>query len=266
MTKDPSWPELLEASQPKQHILQLYLCRDEAFFGRAVALFAASGLKKQEGVILVSTKAHWSTLSPLLESHGIDVPAAQARGQLSIVDAEDTLPRFMVNGMPDAPGFKRIAGEVIGRVRRSGYAKIRWWGEMVNLLWEAGNIQGFIRLEELFDEVGQEHALAIFCSVVMDPFDIEAHDVGLPGALKTHSHLIPVEHARRLEESMNRAMVDVLGAEKAAGLTVLIGKSQNPYAHVPAPQAAILWLKRLADGYAAAILAQARRYYYEPAS
>src|SRR5689334_5388538 len=120
MTNDASWPELLDGSRPKQHILQLYLCQDEAFFGRAVARFTASGLKKQEGVILVATKAHQRILSPILESHGIDVPAAQARGQLTLVDAETTLSRFMVNGMPDAGGFKSIAAEVIDRVRRSG--------------------------------------------------------------------------------------------------------------------------------------------------
>ena len=264
MTNDASWTELLDGSRPKQHILQLYLCSDEAFFGRAVALFAASGLKRQEGVILVATKAHRTILSPLLESHGIDVPAAEARGQLSILDAETTLPRFMVNGMPDAAGFKKIAAEAIGRMRRSGYSRVRWWGEMVNLLWEEGNVPAFIRLEELFDEVGRTHEIAIFCSVVMDPFDVEVHDLGLPGAMKAHSHLIPVEDYRRLEESVNRALIEVLGKEKGEALRVLMSRSQNPHAHVPAPQAAILWLKRLAEQHAPEILRRARAYYYAP--
>jgi hypothetical protein len=264
MTSTASWPELLDGARPKQHILQLYLCRDEAFFGRAVALFAASGLKKQEGVILAATKAHRALLSPLLESHGIDIPAAEARGQLTIVDAETTLPRFMVNGMPDAADFKRIAAEVIGRVRRSGYSRVRWWGEIVNLLWEEGNVQAFIRLEELFDEVGRSHEIAIFCSMVLDPFDIEAHDVALPGALKTHSHLIPLEDYRKLEESVNRALIEVVGREKGEALRVLMSRSQNPHAHVPPPQAALLWLKRLVEQQAPEILGRARTYYYAP--
>jgi hypothetical protein len=180
------------------------------------------------------------------------------------VDAETTLPRFMVNGMPDAADFKRIAAEVIGRVRRSGYSRVRWWGEIVNLLWEEGNVQAFIRLEELFDEVGRSHEIAIFCSMVLDPFDIEAHDVALPGALKTHSHLIPLEDYRKLEESVNRALIEVVGREKGEALRVLMSRSQNPHAHVPPPQAALLWLKRLVEQQAPEILGRARTYYYAP--
>lgn len=264
MSENGSWPQLLDAAQPKEHVLQLYLCRDQSFFGRAVALFAAAGLKKQEGVILVATRPHSDALLPLLESHGVDVPAATARGQLTVLDAEQTLPRFLVRGMPDAGTFKGIAADVIAKVRKAGYRRVRWWGEMVNLLWEAGNVEGFVRLEEMFDDLAREHAIAIFCSVVMDPFDIEVHDISLPGALKTHSHVIPAEHYDRLEQSVNRALDDVLGAEGGRALRGLMAKSHHPYAHVPAPQAAILWLKRMASDRAGEILAKARRYYYEP--
>jgi hypothetical protein len=264
LSQNGSWSELLEGSAPKQHILQLYLCRDQEFFGRAVALFAASGLKKREGVILLATKAHADALEPLLESHGIDVPKARAQGQLTIVDAEQTLPRFLVKGMPDPARFREIAETVIARVRQAGYPKVRWWGEMVNLLWEAGNVEGFIKLESLFDDLSREHSISIFCSVVMDPFDIEVHDISLPEALRTHSHLIPVEHYDRLDDSVSRALIDVLGPEQGKALKLLMSKSQHPHAQVPPPQANILLLKRMAADRAGTILAKARDYYYAP--
>jgi len=264
MSSNEVWSELLAGSKPKQHIVQLYLCRDEEFFGRAIALFAASGLKKNEGVILVATPAHWKGLRPLLEAHGIDVPEMQARGQLTVLDAAATLPRFLVDGMPDPEAFKEIAGQVIGKVRAAGFQNVRWWGEMVNLLWEAGNPKGFHRLEELFDEVAREQSISIFCSVVMDPFDVEAHELGLPEALKTHSHLIPVEHYARLEQSVDRALIEVLGEEQGQAMRILMKNSQLPHAHVPAPQSAILLLKRLVALHAREILTRARRYYYAP--
>jgi hypothetical protein len=166
--------------------------------------------------------------------------------------------------MPDPEGFKRIAGQVIEKVRTAGFQHVRWWGEMVNLLWEAGNPQGFHRLEELFDEVAREHVISIFCSVVMDPFDLEVHDLGLPEALKTHSHLIPVEHYARLEQSVDRALHEVLGQEQGQAMKLLMSKSQHPHAQVPPPQAAILLLKRLVGQQAREILTRARRYYYTP--
>jgi hypothetical protein len=41
--------------------------------------------------------------------------------------------------MPDAPVFLGLAADVIGQARTGGrYQKVRWWGEMVNVLWERG--------------------------------------------------------------------------------------------------------------------------------
>jgi hypothetical protein len=62
------------------------------------------------------------------------------QAQLTLLDADETLPRFMLEGMPDGDVFKEIAAGVIERARAGGrYPKVRWWGEMVNVLWEQGN-------------------------------------------------------------------------------------------------------------------------------
>ena len=67
----------------------------------------------------------------------MDVEAARERGQLTIVDADELLPRFIRDAMPDSPVFLGLAGDVIGQARAGGrYQKVRWWGEMVNVLLE----------------------------------------------------------------------------------------------------------------------------------
>ena len=254
------WSSLLEESGPPDHILQLY--EDHRFLAEPVALFIASAIKDGEGAIVVATPDHWRELEPLLSGRGVDVPATQARGQLAVLNAVETLPRFMVNGMPDAPTFKKIATEVIHRVRgASQNSKIRWWGEMVNLLWESGNVEAFVRLEELFTEVGRAESVAVFCSVSIDPFDVESHETGLPGALKTHSHMIPAEHYGKLASSVERAMKEVLGEREAKAVRTLIEMSKHPYAKTPAPQAAVLWIRNHVPQFAGEILALAKRYY-----
>src|ERR1700728_226368 len=101
------WCGLLAGAAPRDHIVQLY--QDQGFLNRAVCRFAASAIANGEGVILVPTKAHWEAFRPRLEAEGVDTMAAQVSGQLSIVDADELLPEFMRDAMPDAPLFLGLA-------------------------------------------------------------------------------------------------------------------------------------------------------------
>src|SRR6202161_4192913 len=143
------WCGLLADAAPRDHIVQLY--QDEQFLSRAVCRFAVSAINHGEGVILVPTSAHWNALRPRLEAEGVDVKAAQASGQLTVVDADQLLPGFMRNAMPDAPLFLGLAGETIARARGGDrFTKVRWWGEMVNVLVERGVVAASMGLEVLF--------------------------------------------------------------------------------------------------------------------
>ena len=84
------WGGLLAGAAPRDHIVQLY--QDQQFLNRAVCRFAAAAIANGEGVILVPTVAHWDAFRPRLESEGVDVKAAEKRGQLTIVDADNLLP------------------------------------------------------------------------------------------------------------------------------------------------------------------------------
>src|SRR5688572_15054838 len=120
------WDGLLASAGPRDHIVQLY--QDQQFLNRAVCRFAASAIANGEGVILVPTAAHWDAFRPRLEAEGVDTQAAQACGQLTVVDADELLPQFMRNAMPDAPVFLGLAADVIARARAGGrYPKVRWW-------------------------------------------------------------------------------------------------------------------------------------------
>ena len=168
------WDGLLAAAGPRDHIVQLY--QDQQFLNRAVCRFAAGAIANGEGVILVPTAAHWEAFRPRLEAEGVDVTARKAAGQLTVVDADELLPRFMNDAMPDAPVFLGLAADVIAKARGEGrYPKVRWWGEMVNVLWEQGNVAASMSLEDQFDRLAHHHEIAIFCSFVMDNFNSEVH-------------------------------------------------------------------------------------------
>jgi hypothetical protein len=247
------WRNLLHDAAPKEHIVQLY--QDEQFLNRAVCRFAAAALAHGEGVILVPTAAHWDAFCPRLEAEGVDIKEAQSQGQLTIVDADELLPQFMGEQMPDSPVFLGLAGEVVARARGGNrYPKVRWWGEMVNVLWERGNVTASMALEDLFDQLAHEHEIAIFCSFLMDNFDGEVHTRMLPRLGQNHSHLIPVENYFRLERAVADALREIVGPVEASVLEQKLLEDYAPPFTMPSSQALLFALRHVVPDVADAVL------------
>jgi hypothetical protein len=254
------WCGLLCGAAPRDHIVQLY--QDQQFLNRAVCRFAAAAIANGEGVILVPTVAHWDAFRPRLESEGVDVKAAQKRGQLTIVDADDLLPTFMRDGMPDSPVFLGLAANVISESRGSGqYQKVRWWGEMVNLLWERGDVAASMQLEDLFDQLAHEQDIAIFCSFLMDNFDGDVHARMLPRLGENHSHLIPVDDYARLERAVSDALRDTVGPDESRVLEAQLLSNYPGAFHMPRSQALLLALRQTLPVVADDVLRRSRTLY-----
>ena len=255
-----SWNRLLSEAAPSEHVVQLY--QDQDFLNRAVCRFAAAALANGEGVILVPTVRHWNSFRPRLVAEGVNVAAAQERGQLTIVDADELLPRFMHNAMPDSPVFLGLAADVVARVRGGGrYPKVRWWGEMVNILWERGDVAASMNLEDLFDQLAQKHDIAIFCSFLMDNFNGDIHTRILPRLSENHSHLIPVEDYARLERAVADALCDVVGPDEARVIETQLLSRYLPPCNMPRAQALLLALRQTLPTVADTVLQRSRTLY-----
>ena len=261
LAESESWDGLLAGAGPRDHIVQLY--QDQQFLNRAVCRFAAGAIANGEGVILVPTAAHWEAFSPRLEAEGVDVKAAQSRGQLTVVDADELLPRCMRGAMPDAPVFLGLAADVIANARgQERYPKVRWWGEMVNVLWEQGNVAASMSLEDQFDRLAKHHEIAIFCSFVMDNFNSEVQSRLLPRLGQNHSHLIPVEDYARLERAVSDALRQTVGANDARVLEQeLLSNYSQPF-RMPRSQALLLALREGLPEVAESVLTRSRKLYH----
>jgi hypothetical protein len=260
MTACEPWDEVVAEAEPCDHIVQLY--QDQDFLNRAVCRFAGAALANGEGIILVPTLTHWNAIRPRLESEGVDVDAARERGQLTVVDADEFLPRFMQDSMPDSPVFLGLAADVIGQARADGrYQKVRWWGEMVGVLWERGDVAASMALEDLFDRLAKQHDIAIFCSFLMDNFDGDVHARMLPRLGTNHSHLVPVEDYARLERAVADALRETVGVDEARALeSRLLAEYEEPFA-MPRAQALLLALHQLVPTVAAPVLQRSRELY-----
>jgi hypothetical protein len=237
-----SWKDLLANPGPTGHIVQLY--QDGDFYSEAISHFAAEGLAKGESIIIVATKPNWARISRRLLGKGVEVAKLRRRGQLTLLDADQTLPKFLVGNMPDAKIFKGLAHATIERARAGGkFPRVRWWGEMVNVLYVNGNERGSNRLEELFDEVAHEQSIAIFCSFLMDKYDPKIYDGAFGDVCRTHAHVIPAQDYGLHKHVVNRAIAEVIGRIEGPLLRSLVAWKHAMAPRMPSSQALLLWVK-----------------------
>jgi len=190
MTIYNPWRDLIVEPVSRDHFVQVY--RDDRVLIEAVSLFTGAALGRNEAVILVATRQHAQAVEQRLEDDGFDVKTLKSWGQLDSRDAEEVLSRFMVEGTPDEALFKAAMRELVGSVKGSRrFRNVRVYGEMVDLLWPE-NLPAAARLEELWNDVIEEHSISLFCAYCLDAKGSEER-VFPPALRNLHTHVIPVE-------------------------------------------------------------------------
>src|SRR5690349_3459830 len=123
----------------------------ESCLTEVVAQFAGVGLKAGDATLLITTRERQLNFTAALERQGFDTDAHIQRGQLVFLDARHMLSRFMDEGMLHPERFKTEIGDLVDGLRAShGGARVRAFGEMVDLLWRDGNSDAATRLEGLW--------------------------------------------------------------------------------------------------------------------
>lgn len=254
-----SWEDFLRTPAPCDHFVQLY--QDEAFLGRAVFHFLGAGLAKREAVVVIATDAHGALFADRLAAAGFDVRDLVDRQQLVVLDAEQCLAQFMVDGMPDRAAFFTLVKGVIDRTRAAGFANVRLYGEMVDLLWDH-NLEATLELEALWSEVIADQGVALLCAYRIDNFDRNVHRGILHRLCHCHSHLIPVENYERLDQAVERAYADVFGLSgDGATLRALLMADQPSAPRMPSAQGALMALRQVSPNLADSVLERARLHY-----
>ena len=177
--------EILSNPQPCGHIVFPYT--DESQVADAVCLFASAGLRKGEAVLLVMTQAHCGPILARLEREGFDVEALSKSGQLICEEAGKLLCSFVFAGHVDEQLFKLKVGGLIRRAKAgSSERQVRVFGEMVSLIWQSSQ-QTTERLEELWNEVIEEHSVPLLCAYALAGTKPDAFPQSL---LACHSHAV----------------------------------------------------------------------------
>jgi hypothetical protein len=248
-----NWPDVLQHPASGDHFVQVY--REERFLFEAVAQYAGTGLRRDEGVILIATPSHRAAFIDQLEAEGVPALEAAQRGQLVVLDAEETLARFTAHGMPDWQTFHALVGGVIAKLRLD-YPTVRAYGEMVDVLWQRGERDAAIRLEEFWNDLATLQTFSLFCAYYLDNLDAAAYQP-LECVCKVHTHLIPARDYERFNQAVIEASNEVLDGPLAQMLLAL-AERHPPQTEMPQGQATLLWLHRNMPRTAEKVLAEVR--------
>jgi len=153
----------------KDHVVHFY--ENHETLVRTVERFLADGIAGGEACVVIATEAHRRAFATALRHRGIDVERCIASERLMFLDARQTLDQFMVDGSPVWELFHSRVGDAIEARRSEPGARIRLYGEMVDLLWRAGNSPAALELEEFWNSVAQHQRFALLCGYVMRSFE-----------------------------------------------------------------------------------------------
>jgi hypothetical protein len=248
------WPELLQQPDGGDHLVQVY--SDKGFLYEAVAEYAGTGLRRGEGVIIIARPSHRAAFMRALDSAGVAASEAVERGQLLMLDADETLGGFTPGGMPDWQTFHALIGGVIAKMRLD-YPSVRAYGEMVDVLWQRGERDAAIRLEEFWNDLAKLQTFSLLCAYQMDNLDAAAYKGPMECVCKVHTHLIPARDYERFNKAVIEASKAVLEAP-LADMLLSLSERRRPLTAMPQGQATLLWLQRNMPRTAEKILAEVR--------
>ncbi|MFL5318543.1 MAG: ATP-binding protein [Myxococcaceae bacterium] len=195
LTLSPGLPVTLAANiEPKSprvqgdHLVQFY--EDSHFLAREVASFVLDGFSDAEAVILIAKDENVPVFERELYRGGVDVEAARRQQKLVMLSAEQTLAKFMRDGVPDGELFRATIEPYVDAARAS-HPGVRAYGEMVDVLWRAGNTKGALLLEQLWSAFLGRHDFPLLCAYSMSNFARETDREGFEQVCAHHSHVLP---------------------------------------------------------------------------
>lgn len=250
---------LITSAPAGRHFAQVH--KDSLTLAASVCTFVGAGLKRGDRAIIFAVPAHRELIMHQLAESGWNLEVFQASLQLVMLDAQDTLDKFMVDGMPDWKLFRRTITGVLDKKPNVPFVGTRGYGEMVNILWHQGNAKGAIALEDFWNRLQQDYDFSLFCCYTMDArqdacYDHPLHEIG-----RTHSDVLLTNDDVLFQQAVDTASKEVMGNTLSMTLS-LSGREDIMGEHrLPAGQRTILWLKRNMPHIHARVLDRARQVY-----
>ena len=182
----------MAATSPTVHSVHFYQ-EDTSLIERLCGV-VTSGLQLGDSILVVATAEHRQQLVAQLDKLEIDLRCAAREQRFTMTDAQETLDAFMIDGAPDREKFIHSVGALIHgakKASRSNRRGLTVFGEMVSVLWQAGNRRAACQLEGLWNEVMTGRAFHLHCAYPKQLVTEQYVDqFGLASICQQHTHVL----------------------------------------------------------------------------
>ena len=168
-----------------EHHLQLF--DSSKSLAETVAAYLMAGFNRGEPLLVVATPEHRDLLSNKLEAAGLNVRNAMISSRLTMLDASQTLDKFMRQDAPNAVAFDEVVGTLVGRLANG--RRVCIYGEMVDVLAARSNYKGAYQLEVLWNALGRRECYTLFCGYASGHFGDPKTAQALHDICEAHSEL-----------------------------------------------------------------------------
>lgn len=155
---------------PCGHVVLFY--KEKEFFLDEIGQFIGSALDSGNSAIVIGTQEHRDDLADRLYRRGVDVGEVTQSGAYIEVDAAEALARFLVNDAPDPGRLKSLIGGLVAQIRIAARndQPITIFDEMAALLWQKGNENAAIRVEQLWNVLAEAYPISLCCGYSLESF------------------------------------------------------------------------------------------------
>ena len=172
---------------------------------RLVAALAAGG-----AAVAIADQPHRRDLAQYVAASGIDLSSVARQGRWLALDASKTLNEFMDGNDLVPERFTTLIGGILDRVaaavslRGADRAPLVAYGEMVAVLWQRGNPDASLQLEDLWNDLASTRTFHLSCGWPIRFFSYGADGGAVDRICSQHTHVTPALGYDTLSEQARR--------------------------------------------------------------
>ena len=173
--------------EPRDHVVLFYE-HDDALVS-SVGRYLIDAVQADDVALVVATSDHALAFETAMVRAGIDTDSARSDGRLLILDADKAMSRFMVDEWPNSSAFFAQFGGLIRDAADTG-RRVSVYGEMVSVLWDAGNVAAAIELETLWNDLGELVPFSLFCAYPAHMVSGDENEASFDQICQCHSKVL----------------------------------------------------------------------------
>lgn len=246
---------LLVDAPAGRHFAQFH--RDTDALTESAVVFLEAGLRGGNSVLIIGPAGRVEQMFDRLAAAKFHPKSLADSGQLAVMDSTPLIEQLVSNGETEWARFRGMISPVLSRLRPYGRGT-RIYAEIANVLWQAGETDVAVRLEDFWNALAGAFAFSLFCGFTMDTQCEKAYATPLEELGRTHSDILATTDDERFGAALDRASKELFGIS----LTQMAGVAHKDVTRrFPSGQRTMLWVQRNLPMSTHQLAERARHYF-----